>query len=112
MLQFAVMMVGWIFTGVTATYMYSFWKFRGIVKAEKPEWLGESSGTPGSIYSSQRLFDGPNYSIAVLRIAFSPQVGQLSSSSASAYAKRIRVCLPACLVLFVVIIGLGIVQAS
>jgi hypothetical protein len=112
MLQLAVMVVGWIFAGVTATYMYSFWKFRCIVKAEKPEWLGQSSGTLSSTYSSQRLFGGPNYSIVLLRIAFSPRVDQLSSAFASVYAKRIRVCLPSSLVLFVVIIGLGLAQAS
>ena len=112
MLQLAVMVVGWLFAGCTATYMYSFWKFRGIVKAERPEWLGESGGSPNSIYSSHRIFGGRRYSIALIRVAYGPQVGQLNSSLAAAYAGRIRFCLPSCLILFAVIIGLGLVQAS
>lgn len=112
MLQLAVMVVGWLFAGCTATYMYSFWKFRGIVKAERPEWLGESSGSPSSIYNSQRIFGGRRHSVALIRIAYGPQVDQLDSSLVSAYAGRIRFCLPLCLILFVAIIGLDLVQAS
>lgn len=112
MLQLTVMVVGWLFAGCTGTYMYSFWKFRRIVKAERPEWLGESSGLIGSVCSSQRIFGDRRHSVALIRIAYGPQLGQLNSSLAAAYAKRIRFCLPSCLVLFAVIIGLGLVQAS
>jgi hypothetical protein len=111
MLQLAVMMVGWLFTGFTGTYLYSVWKFRGIVNAEKPEWLEEKSSALNSIYGGQRLFGGPNVSMAVIRIAFSPRVRELTSPLAPAYANRIRLCLPSSLVLFAVIIGLGLAQA-
>lgn len=111
MLQLTVMVVGWIFAGFTGTYMYSVWKFRGIVYTEKPEWLGQKKAKSSLPYGVQHFSGGPSTSIAIVRIAYSSKVRELSSPFAIAYANRMRFCLPSCLVLFAVIIGLGIAQA-
>ena len=74
---------------VVPLYLYAFFRFYGIVKAEKPEWL-QVRGSMSFIYDGLPRAGDPNVQVELLRIAFGSRVRQLESPLAASYAGRIR----------------------
>lgn len=94
------------FACVTAFYLYAFFRFYGIVKSERPDWL-QVRGSLSFFYDGLSRAGDPNVQMELLRIAFGPRASQLRPPMASSYAKRIRYLLPVGLVLFIVgLVGL------
>ncbi|KAF1685073.1 hypothetical protein B1992_13190 [Pseudoxanthomonas broegbernensis] len=89
------------FACVTAFYLYAFFRFYGIVKSERPDWL-QVRGSLSFFYDGLSRAGDPNVQMELLRIAFGSRAGQLRTPMAASYAKRIRYLLPVGLVLFVV----------
>jgi hypothetical protein len=89
------------FACVTAFYLYAFFRFYGIVKSERPDWL-RVRGSLSFFYDGLSRAGDPNVQMELLRIAFGSRASQLRAPMAASYAKRIRYLLPVGLVLFVV----------
>ena len=89
------------FACVTAFYLYAFFRFYGIVKSERPDWL-QVRGSLSFFYDGLSRAGDPNVQMELLRIAFGSRASQLRTPMAASYAKRIRYSLPVGLVLFVV----------
>jgi hypothetical protein len=79
------------FAVILPIYWHAFYRFYGLVKAEKPEWLN-IRGAFSFLYDDGTLprVGDPNITIELLRVAFGARVRQMHSPKAAAYARRIR----------------------
>ena len=98
-----------IFACLTPIYMYSFFRLYKIVQRERPEWINVR-GSLSFFYDGLSRSGDPNVQVEILKIACGDRASQLSDPRAGAYAKRIKVLLPICLVLFA--IGAGGIIAN
>ena len=95
-----------VFAFVTALYLHAFFRFYGIVKSERPDWL-QVRGSLSLFCDGLSRAGDPNVQMELLRVAFGPRASQLRTPMAASYAKRIRYLLPLGLVLFIVgLVGL------
>ena len=77
------------FAVIVPFYMYFFYRFYGLVQAERPEWLNVR-GAFSFLHEGYSRIGDPNVQLQLLRIAFGSKSRQLQSPSALSYAKRIR----------------------
>ena len=89
------------FAGIAPFYLYAFFRFYALVKAEKPEWLSVR-GSVSFLYNGLPRLCDPNVQIELQRIAFGPRARQLQSPMAASYANRIRLLGCSAFVLFIV----------
>ena len=97
------------FACIVPFYLYAFFRFYGLVKTERPDWL-DIRGSFSFLYDGLSRIGDPNVQIELLRIAFGSRTRQLQSPMAVSYAKRIRLLGCSGLVLFIV--GLAGLLAS
>ena len=97
------------FAFIVPFYLYAFFRFWGIVKAERPEWLHVRSSVR-FIYEGTARIGDPNVQMALLRVAFGARSRDLRSPMAASYASRIRVLGTSGIILFLA--GLAWLLAS
>jgi hypothetical protein len=98
-----------IFACLTPIYMYSFFRLYKIVQKERPDWISVR-GSLSFFYDGLSRSGDPNVQVEILKIAFGDRAAQLDDPRAKSCARRIKVLLPICLVLFA--IGAGGIIAN
>jgi hypothetical protein len=96
---------------LTGIYLHALVKLYGILKKERPDWV-ERKGSLSFFYSGLPRIGDPNVGAAVVGTAFSSRIRQLHSPRALSYAKRIRICLPVSLALYLFAMVAGYVSAA
>ena len=87
-----------LFPILVIAYLVCYSQFYSAIRAQRPEWL-HYKGEPSIFYAGMpRRFD-PNISLRAIAIAFTPKAADLGDS-ALAYARAIRVLLPAAVAIF------------
>ena len=97
------------FAAIVPFYMHAFFRFYGLVKTERPEWLN-ICGSFSFLSDGLTRIGDPNVQIQLLRVAFGPKARQLQSSLAISYAMRLR--LLGCSAFGLFIVGLAGLLAS
>ena len=77
------------FACIVPFYLYAFFRFFGIVRRERPEWLNVRSSVR-YVYEGVLRIGDPNVQVELLKLAFGARWRELRSPMAASYAKRIR----------------------
>ena len=94
------------FVLIIPVYLYAVFHLLKIIRNEHPEWL-QAQGSLSSLYGVFNGIGDPNVTVELIRIVYSSKVYQLQATNALAYAKWIRILLPAGLICFAVFVVAG-----
>jgi hypothetical protein len=82
----------------TVVYLHAVFCLHRVIATERPEWV-DRKGALSFFYSDMPRVADPNVGLAVLGVAFSVRARDLSAAAAP-FVRRIRILLPALLLLY------------